>query len=140
MHFIGSSTPSPVPPSRRLRHARIHCHRVYVLIFFNRFLPVAVSMNRSFSLSVLRLFLLPRCQRRRMNGSTKRFAAVFENGNLQVWDYRYNAQPEIKISAHNKTVSALVCMCVCLFVCLCLCFSTFVCVIVVLFCFIQVYY
>lgn len=33
-----------------------------------------------------------------------RFAVSLENGNLQVWDWRFNAQAEIKIVAHNKTV------------------------------------
>ena len=31
------------------------------------------------------------------------FAAVFDNGKLQIWDFRYHEQPFMKIVAHTKT-------------------------------------
>ena len=33
-----------------------------------------------------------------------RFAAVFDNGKLQIWDYRYIEQPFIKVNISIKTV------------------------------------
>lgn len=38
-------------------------------------------------------------------GDFPRFAGVFDNGKLQIWDYRYIAEPFMKIVAHAKTVS-----------------------------------
>ncbi|CAM9586129.1 unnamed protein product, partial [Laminaria digitata] len=32
-----------------------------------------------------------------------KFAAVFDNGKLQIWDFRYHEQPFMKIVAHTKT-------------------------------------
>jgi len=46
------------------------------------------------------------------------FAAVFNNGKMQIWDYKF-LQPKMKIASHNKSASTQICQLLFLFLVSC---------------------